>query len=56
MPSQDGSGTNVLIYFKIAHNEFKRSEKKTIYSQLDIFTYYIHMKIQVSWDVTAVDS
>jgi hypothetical protein len=57
MPSQDGSGTNVLIYFKIAHNEFKRREKNHNKPQNNIFsTGYIHMKIQVSWDVTAVDS
>ena len=43
MPSQDGSGTIVLIYFKIAQNEFKRSEKKHNKPQNNIFsTLYFH--------------
>jgi hypothetical protein len=61
MPSQDGTGTNVLIYFKIAQvnsNGLRKTKinPKTIHSQMDNFKGSIHMKIQVNWDVTAVDS
>jgi len=43
MPSQDGTGTNVLIYFQIAQSEFKCSEKNHNKPQNNIFsTGYFH--------------
>lgn len=38
MQSQDGIGTNVLIYFKIAQSEFKWSEKNHNKPQDNIFS------------------